>query len=418
MLMVTMSKLLSQLLGAGEPMFSIALNKLEHAGGSLGVDVKLTADIIEAKGHALKALGLDVQDTNGPELYAALLHLARKHDAFLAKRLGVADPADVGSALEAVVRAAQNARVPHDAWVIKRSVLKRLLKAQPPKVVMKRLGYRSLESLLKREAPELVIATARMVETDAWQRKFVARYAKLTPQDFEQRGIEIVHPTSAKWRLIAAEYVARNFHNVAHAKEAGLIVVLPLDTTSLPGVTLAVLPRTLHYINEIRMYGAYFKLCQILPEFGKIVALTIQEDPAEHVRIAGQAIHWRIIHRHFGRQDVLPELFEPHVAPEDMTWQPVTRPLIALEPALSFWEPLEHSGAVMHDQIVSLHIMDVAEAALNQLPYDARTFRHMRRSLWCELYARYVASPVIHAQVISQLQRSASEPALVILSQK
>lgn len=38
-----MSQLISNLLGATEPMFSIAINQLEKASGKPGVDVRLTA---------------------------------------------------------------------------------------------------------------------------------------------------------------------------------------------------------------------------------------------------------------------------------------------------------------------------------------------------------------------------------------
>ena len=416
--MVSMSKLLSQLLGAGEPMFSISLGQLERASGNLGVDVRLTADVVMRKNQALNALGLDVNDTNGVELYHALQHLAKKHDSFIARRLGAHDPSDVAQVLELAVRAGRNARVPHDAWVIKRSVLKRLLKAQPPKQMMKRLGYRTVDSLLKREQPELLIAALRIMESDKFQQMFVKQYTALTPLDFEVRSIEIVHPTSEKWQAVAKDFLAAHHHNITHAKEAGVIVVLPLAITKLAGVTLAVLPRILHYLNEIRLYSVYFKLRQMQPGFGALLATTITDDPDGHARVAGQAIHWRMVHRHFGQQSALPELFEPHVNPEDMRWHSVSWPLIALEPALSFWEQLEYSGVVVNGQVVSMHLMDVAESAVNDLSYDQRTNRHMRRTLWCELFSRYIATPAIEAHVVSQLQAPSVNPALMVLSQK
>lgn len=42
-----MSRLISELLGATEPMFSMALKQLENVSGKPSVDVKLTAEIIE-----------------------------------------------------------------------------------------------------------------------------------------------------------------------------------------------------------------------------------------------------------------------------------------------------------------------------------------------------------------------------------
>lgn len=41
-----MSRIISELLGATEPMFSIAIKQLEQASGKPGIDVRLTGEII------------------------------------------------------------------------------------------------------------------------------------------------------------------------------------------------------------------------------------------------------------------------------------------------------------------------------------------------------------------------------------
>lgn len=59
------------------PVFSVGMKALEKSTGNSGVDVKLTADIRE-KGHKImRALGLDVSDTTGEELYHSLLAAAK-----------------------------------------------------------------------------------------------------------------------------------------------------------------------------------------------------------------------------------------------------------------------------------------------------------------------------------------------------
>ena len=74
-----MSKLISYLLGAEEPLFSISLRQLEKTAGNPAVDVRLTAEIIGKVRMKMKQLGLDPGDTKGPELYKALIrnHVAQ-----------------------------------------------------------------------------------------------------------------------------------------------------------------------------------------------------------------------------------------------------------------------------------------------------------------------------------------------------
>ena len=81
--------------------------------------------------------------------------------------------------------------IPMTCWAIKHSVAKKLLKQTPPKKVMKLLGYRSVDSMLKRENIDELFGSLRFVESDQWLIMFVKTYKKLQPQDFETRKIKI-----------------------------------------------------------------------------------------------------------------------------------------------------------------------------------------------------------------------------------
>jgi hypothetical protein len=412
-----MSQTLSRLLGAGEPMFSVALQRLERASGNFGVDVRLTADII-AKAHvAMRSLGLDPQDTHGRELYHALNALVGMHDEFLAKRLGGEDAADVADMLGRIRIAAQNLHMPKQAWVLKGSVAKRLLREQPPKKALKTLGYRSLESMLKREPLAAIYAAVRIVESAAWQQAFLRSYETLKPHDFESRDVEIIHLSSEKWQKIAQEYVTAQHTNVTHLKELGSVIILPLPIAKLPGVTITVFPRVIHYINEIRLYSAYFKLSQMRPDFGAVVARTLTSDPHDHVEVAGQPLHWRIIHRRYANQtEALPELFDPHVQAEDLEWRMAEEVLYELEPALHFWHGLDFAGVLTTDRPVSFNLLDVAANYVNSLNYGQQTIQHMRQSLWDELYVRYIKQPTLEANIIRQLSNETVDPGLLAVS--
>lgn len=67
-----MARFLRDLLGAKEPMFTIALKQLEQRTGGMGVDVAYIAHIIEHAHGVMRKLGLDPSDTTALELYRAL----------------------------------------------------------------------------------------------------------------------------------------------------------------------------------------------------------------------------------------------------------------------------------------------------------------------------------------------------------
>lgn len=406
-----MSKKLSELLGADEPLFSISLQQLERASGQQAVDVRLTADIIAHTHQKMRELGLDPKYTNGRELYHALFGLVKLHDSFLAKRLGIKNHGNVKEVLRAIQKHSGDLPVTQTTWAIKHSVAKRLLKAMPPKKVMKALHYRSLDSMLKRESVSELLGGARFAETLEWQQKFARQYAKLTPADFETRKIEVIYFDPKKWNGVADEFVRQSRHTVGHLKEMGAILLAPLPIETLPGITITTLPFVLHYMNEIRTYAAYFKTRQVSADFGDMLVKTLVEDPSEHANMAGHSVHWRVIQRHYGRNsERVSEIFEPHLSIDDMAWHSAETALFRLEPALYFWHGIDYVGAVHDGRPVSFNLLDMAISVVNNLTYGYQSIYHMQTSLWHEMFTRYLSQPALEHQVLKQLAIESLEP--------
>ncbi len=411
-----MSRVLSELLDAEEPLFGLAIKQLEQASGNSSVDVRLTAEIIGKVHVHMRSLGLDPADTTGAELYAALIGLLHKHDDFLAHRIGCSDAESVGAILHRVKETVQALDVPKTAWVLKHSVAKRLLKATPPQHVMKQLKYRSVDSMIKRESTGALFTALELMESPEFVRKFKSAYKKLRPADFETRQIEILYLDDSKWGPFAAKYVQNNRHNMAHIKETGTIVLMPVPLRRHQGITITSLALVLHYINEIRLYSSFFKSQQINPEFASIVTSTLLDDPGKHAMVGGQHVHWRVIHRHFGAADrEHPQIFEPHVEPEDLIWRRTEETLYRLEPALHFWHDMEYVGVQFGDRQVSFNLMDVAVSYLNDLPYGEQSVQYLRGSLWNEIYLRYMGEKTIEKQVLKQLSNEMIEPDILAL---
>ncbi|MDQ3065403.1 MAG: hypothetical protein M3Q36_03995 [bacterium] len=407
-----MASLISQLLNADEPLFSISLKQLENASGNPGQDVRLISEIIQRIHDKSKALKLDAIDTTGEELYHALINKVKIHDQHLARHIGGSDPEDVQSLIPLIKKAVDKAKLPRSSWVLKKSVAKKMLLQNPPKKIMNQLGYSSIESMVKRENIAEICGALRFAETPVWLKRFNSSYKDLMPSDFETRDIEIVIMNKERWGNIAEDFVFKKRHNITHLKELGVILMLPTKLEKLPGITITALPLLLHYLNEIRLYSAFFKLQQVKANFGKIIAETLNADIRPVVVMAGSNVHWRVIQRYYGKleNENHPEIFEPHVQPEDLHWRKAEEQLFLIDPELKFWQNLDYVGAVVGDKPVSFNLMDVSMSYCTGAPYDHRVVFHMRESLWNEIFMRYMGHKLLEQQVLQQLDNNMIKP--------
>lgn len=394
-------------------MFSLALQQLEAVSGNPAVDIRLTAEIVGKVRLKTQELGLDPDDTTGKELYYAMLSLIEKQDLHLVKQIGGSDPEDIAGLMPLIKKAWQKVDTPKSCWVLKHSVAKQMLKKTPPKAVMKHLGYRSIDSMLKRESIGELYGALRFAEDPKWLNSFNEQYKKLKPTDFETRTIEVITMPADRWSDLAAPFIHKKRHNITHLKELGVILMLPIKPDAgLRGITIFTLPLLFHYLNEIRLYSAFFKLQQVKPHFGTIIAQTLIAEPPAAAVLAGQHIHWRVIQRYFGKLETEkhPEIFEPHVQPEDLHWRRAESLLYEVDPELRFWQDIDYVGAMHDGRPVPFNLLDVAASYVNQSHYEDRAIYHFRESLWNEVFVRYMGQQVLEEQVLSQLDNSMIAP--------
>lgn len=409
-----MSKPLRDLLDATEPLFTQSLRELEFDTGKKNIDNKLAAEIYQKVNGAIRSLGLDPLDTTDKELFHALNHRVQQHNRDLAKSLGTSEEAPVREIVPKLVEVVNQSNVNRTCWVLKKSVGKNLLRQMPPKNMMKNLGYRSIESMFKNENFSEIYAGLRFSEGPEWLNKYDELFKKsVTPSDFETRDIEIIIMDHKKWVDMAAGFVKKKLHNVTHTKEMGVIIVVPMLQTHMRGLTLKTLPLLFHYINEIRLYSAFFKLKSTSPNFGEVISNTLIADTGTGAIVANFHIHWRVIQRYLGRhkEDKEPEAFQPHVQPEDLHWRKAEEYLCKIDPELKFWQDMDYVGRIATDgDPVALNLFDVAFAYSNQESFEKRYFYHMRESLWNEIFMRYMGEPTLKKQVLQQLDNDMIKP--------
>ncbi len=402
---------LADFLKAKEPLFAHTLDQLEERTGYKGIDVSLQAEILEKAHLAMRHLDLPL-DVGGEDLYEALLHKVKVHDAHLAHSLGGDDPDDVADMLPRIVRKIESLDMPKDGFFIKEQVAEKMLQLTPPQNIMARLGYDSVETMLAKENLYEIFLALRFAEDADWLNEFNEHYKRLRGDDFTVRPIHVVPFDPDKWGDIAVHFIEHKLHNITNSKEMGAIALMPIQIKRMQGVTLKVFPLILHYFNEVRLYSSFFKLVQNKANFGEIVATTLIADPPHAKVLVGNKVHWRVIQRYFGKlkNENHPEIFEPHVQPEDLHWRKAEHILYEVDPELGFWRDMDYVAAMKAEGPVTFALMDVSLSYSNHIRYADRYLYHFRESLWNEVFARYLGEKTLEQQVLVKLDNDVIKP--------
>jgi hypothetical protein len=350
----------------------------------------------------LRELGLDAHDTSGEELYHVLVERVRRDNAKLEELLG-----NPSTSLHASVKRLVNSLdIPKEVFALKNASAKKLLRAHPPKKAMKALGYRSLESTLKREEPSLLFASAKFLESKAWHKSMQASYKKLGSKDFASQPVRLLAPASDKWAEASRGYVLRAKHNIISLRELGTVVLLPLPEPSVGGAALADLLLTLRAISDMRATSTYLKLHQVRPDFGQLVADIASHEPITSASLAGQSLPWRLVHQYFARNDnsYSADIFAPHVQPEDLSEHSLDATLASLHPSFAFWHGTDYlAHRDSSGRPVSLNSLDAVLNFCNHLSYDARIVQHFRVHLWHALLLGYLRGEQLAEHLRQQL---------------
>lgn len=407
-----MGNTLRDLLNAEEPLFSQSVRQLEKASGHHAADARLIGDILKLAHDRIRKMRLDPADSTGKEVYQALMNRVAMDNVRLAKLIGATDPENVAHMVPLMVKAANAVDFPRKVFVIKHSAAKKLLKKMPPKNLIKTLGYKTLEDMLKNEDFNELYPALRFSEGPEWLLAYNELFKTVTPSDYEERDMKIVVMDHDKYADLAEHFVHKKLHNVTHTKELGVIVVVPMKQDTMRGLALKSLPLLLHYMNEVKLYSTFFKAQQKKKEFGTIVVETLNADPGHASQMAGSAIHWRVIQRYFGKIDGEdhPEAFQPHVQPEDLHWRRAEDMLFTIDPELEFWKDLDYVALQRDGFPVSFNLFDISFAYSNREPYERRYAYHFRESLWNELFIRYMGFDNLKKQILQQLDNDMIAP--------
>jgi hypothetical protein len=392
-------------MGVAEPAFRQQLMRLERAAGLPSADIRLMMEIVNETRTKVHELGLDAHDTTGPELYAVLRAKLLRDEVQVRAALNMRADGTPIAVLEAVQKYLAKTKLPTQTLVVRQSVMRGLLKKLQPRTTMKRLGYRSLDSMIKHEPTVLLLAAASLVEPLEWQKRRLEAYKKLLPGDFEVKKASFLLPTTRRWPELATEYTRQMKHNILLVPELGSVVIMPVDS-DLPALAITTLLLGVDGINDMRSLGSYLKLQLVRPEFGDIFVGALTKEPLMAAEVAGEPLPWKAIQWFYGRghSEYYPDAFEPHVQPEDLSWYDAEDLLAQLHPTLEFWRGSQLLALLdPQGHAVSLNMLDVALSVCNGLDYTQRMVSGMRRNLTRELMARYLHQENLQTLLLGKL---------------
>jgi hypothetical protein len=406
-----MTRILSELLRAEEPHFRLQLHQLERVSGHKNVDIRLTVEVVQAAKQKIKQLGLDPEDTTTEELYHVLLARVSADDKRLerALRTRAATHISAEADLMAGMAHALQAEAEHIVgFSIKPAALKRLLKNHPAKRLMKRLGYRSADAMLRNETPAVLVAAAYSVESLAWRKTWLDSYKQLRPADFESRRPQIMALSGKRWEGLAAALMAEKAHTVLSLPELGSVILLPLpaEQERPSGMVIASVAIALQELNEIAAAANYLRASQVHKDFAARVQVAATGRVQLHTPLMAQALPWRLVERYFAttKSAITEDVFGPYIQAADFTWHDIEARLSKLCPSMAFWEGTSYVTFLHEGHAVSCNVLDAAVSACNRLHYTKRSQHHARQALWNELTLRYLDHESVERAVASVLQ--------------
>lgn len=402
-----MTRVLGELLGASQPQFSGLIGRLERASGRQSVDIRITHEVARKVREALRDLHLDMHGTTNEEFYVALQNRVQTDEKKILEGLSVHNTEDTELLLWSIQRFTQRQVASHQVLAIKQSVVKRLLKAQPPKKAMRGLGYRSLDSMIKHESAASLLSAVAVAESTAWLKKFHKQYQQLGVGDFELRDIEIFQPRSARWKALGAQASQQKKHNILSFGEAGVVTILPIREY-VNGMAVANLVLALQACNSIFAISTFLKLQQMTPQFSEEVARVAAANNTGVLWLGEQEISWQTVHAYLAKQSDV-HYFDPYIQQEDIFVLSVEQTLEKLYPAMSFWTEIGHGLRRDTSGITSCNLLDVAVNYCNNLSYAQASIFHGQQALWQELASRYIHPRAIERQLLPVLQPAPQE---------
>ncbi len=388
--------------------------EMEKITGKTGVAEKISQENDAMVERKLQELGISRDKADASFVEAELLKKTKEADETFFEFLGKPDySSETGcSKMVELVRSINSGN--SKGIFLSEEKLRSFLFLNPPRNILKVLGYESVEQMLAKEDLFEIFAALRFVESERWLNEvFFRPYNDVRPENFEEREVKI-KVLSPKWEQIGEKFVGKKLHNISHLKEAGLIFMIPVKKENFAGQSLEAFSLILHYLHEIDFYCQLFKSHFDKPDFGNRFAKLLSGEMALWVVPKGTTA-WRIIQRYLAKMDPQdPRLFEPHVNTETVHWLKAEKEIETLaqknpQLKLDFWRGADDfTGEIFPagktgEEIVSFDLVDntisLTHGGLGKYLY------HQQEALWNKIFTEFIGEEKLENMILDNIEK-------------
>ena len=394
-----MSKVISDLLGADRRTLDSIVSRLEHITMRPGIDVKLTAEIITQSREKTRALGMDPSDTTEAELYHSLLAKAAADGEKLREKLGVNSKTKPVDAAAKIAKACEKLLKKDTVVAMHPTVVRKILKAVPPKKTMRALHFRSIDSVLKRENPLVLYALAKRLEDKTWNKQVHARIKRLQPRDASEQS-PLVLSLPATW---LSKLEKKDFDSVVESvPEIGAVLILPSMPMKVKGSVILTCSLVLQAGQRLAIESLPYRTRALSTGIEKLIPEIAAGFMEELDPVHGLSPSWHAVYQLLATQSKsrLPD-FEFVLG--DLQWESTETRLASLVPELDFWVNNHYLGYPHTPLPVSFHVVDVSASLVLKREFGEHITSHMRGSLWNEFQVRYLKHDSIEQAIVNQL---------------
>jgi len=388
--------------------------KLNILTGKEGIFDKIIEENRNKIQSRLSALGYSVSSA-AEDVFGALIDKTKKEDDALYTMFKKPNFSTTEGCTN-VIHTARDLSGNIRGFFLKKDKARELLEKNPPRNILKMLGYESIDALLLEVDLLEVFAALRFAEDPQWLNgTFFSEYHGLAESDFEERNIEVL-VLGKEWIERAKKYARHKLHHISHLKELGLIFIIPFEK-EYAGATLEVFTLVLHYFHEVDFYSRLFKAYAREPNFTERMISALRGDVLDTPLPDSGILGIRIIQRYLAKDDPNdPRLFEPHANPEAIHWAKgeadiVREGMKSPRSDLEFFRDLDFAGDFFTlrsgagETFVSFDLIDNVVSLSKQSGIESKYIYHQHEALWNKIFNEYFGGATIEGLILDNLEK-------------
>jgi len=371
-----MTKYLNQALHQHHPVFNQNLKRLNQLAGNSVLDIQFTNQIENQLRHKVNQLDLDFDDSEPAEIYFALRHKMLQDERLFLKSTHQDEVNDYQDWIDGLVDYLNQLVAQFEPVLsIKSKWLKETITDLKPHHTLKSLGYRSYQSMIKREPIENIILSMQLNESKSLLTKFNNALNNLNFTDFDQSKIKIFNGTNLTPKNKTDNFIIANFWRGQIA-----LVNLPLDKHYRPGLISLVIYQVMELVEKWLNLDYLLNNFKFRPDFIKQYSdLSLNLD-----------FNLNLINKNWLKKT---NQFDDFLFQELNFNQSLA---LRFEPAINqyghffeFWNQTNYLIAVIKNQLISFNLSDMALDCYLNYDYDFRNLEQATDNLKKKLVLSY-----------------------------